>query len=110
MKPSEMRVVLCTCPAGVADELARSLVVDGLVACVNIVPAIQSIYRWDDALQCDAESLMLLKTHRARIDDLERALLERHPYDVPEILVLGVESGSEAYLDWVSQQTALPAE
>jgi periplasmic divalent cation tolerance protein len=95
-------VILCTAPdEDAANRLARGLVKNSLAACVNIVPAIRSIYRWQGALQDDAEVLMVIKSTLSAFAALEAWLLEHHPYDVPEILALPVEKGSGAYLDWV---------
>jgi periplasmic divalent cation tolerance protein len=96
-------VILSTAPdKDTATRLARGLVKHNLAACVNIVPAIRSIYRWQGALQDDAEVLMVIKSTHSAFADLEAWLLEHHPYDVPEILALPVEKGSGPYLDWVS--------
>ena len=99
-------VVLCTCPdTKVAEELAAGLVDAGFAACVNILPEIRSIYRWQDELQTDSEALMIVKTSQGRYMQLERWLLEHHPYDVPEVLALRVEAGASKYLAWIDQET-----
>ena len=96
-------VVLCTCPdEDTAVRLATGLVDDGLAACVNIVPQIRSIYRWQTAVQNEHETLMIIKTTRARYAMLERWLEEQHPYEVPEVIALPVTAGAAAYLDWVA--------
>ena len=99
---TEVLVVLCTCPdAATARKLAGGLVERGLTACVNILPKIRSIYRWQGELQDDSEALMVIKTTRLAYAELESWLLEHHPYDVPEVLALPVQTGSTGYLDWV---------
>jgi periplasmic divalent cation tolerance protein len=99
-------VVLVTAPsAEKAAELARALVEERLAACGNVVPGLRSIYRWQGAVQEDAEALLLLKTTRARLDALRARVLALHPYDVPEVLALPVEAGSAAYLAWIAEST-----
>ena len=95
-------VVHCSCPDGeVAARIARALVDERLAACVQALPGLTSTYRWQGAVQVDAEILLLIKTARARIDDLKRRIAELHPYDTPELLVLEVVDGAADYLAWV---------
>lgn len=104
---TEIRVALTTCSdADSAAGLAAQLVERGLAACVNIVPGVRSIYRWQGRVEDDAECLLVIKTAAERAGDLREAIAELHAYDVPEFLVLPVESGAQAYLDWVVAQTA----
>ena len=99
-------VVLCTCPDGdVARRLGGGLVESGLAACVNVLPQIRSIYRWQGETCDDPEVLMIIKTTQAAYPELGCWLGRNHPYDVPEVLALPVGSGSAAYLDWVAQET-----
>jgi len=96
------RVVLCTAPSGdVARELARTLVGEGLAACANLVPGVVSIYRWQGEVEEDAEVLLVLKAPAARLEALERRLLELHPYDTPELVALAPEHVEARYLDWL---------
>ena len=97
--------VLCTCPDGdTAARLARGLVEGGHAACVNVLPGIRSIYRWQGEVQDDAEVLLVAKCATDRFDGLRGWLEAHHPYDVPEVIALPVVAGSEAYLDWLGQQ------
>jgi periplasmic divalent cation tolerance protein len=99
---TEALVVLCTAPtAEVAAGLAHALVEAGLAACGNVLPGLRSIYRWQGRVEDEAEALLVLKTTRARFPALREELLARHPYQVPEVLALPVEAGSEAYLAWL---------
>ncbi len=104
--PADALVVLVTAPtADQAAELARAVVEERLAACGNVVPAIRSIYRWEGAVQDDAEALLVLKTTRDRFEALRDRLLALHPYQVPEVLALPVEAGSAAYLAWLAAET-----
>lgn len=95
-------VALVTTPsADAAAALARTLVEEGLAACGNVVPGIRSIYRWEGKIQDEPEALLVLKTERRLVPALKARLPELHPYQVPELLVLPVEDGLVAYLEWV---------
>jgi len=99
---TDVRVVLVTAPdAGAAEALARAVVEEGLAACANVLGGVVSIYRWEGEVRRDAEVLLVLKTTAARAAALCERMAELHPYQVPEALVLPVESGHAPYLDWV---------
>lgn len=110
MSDDEPLLVLCTAPADgdVAATLARGLVDQCLAACVNVVSGVRSFYRWEGAVQDDAEVQLLVKTRRSRFDALAAWLGENHPYSVPEILALPIATGSDAYLSWLVEQTTPP--
>jgi periplasmic divalent cation tolerance protein len=88
-----------------AASLARALVDEGLAACVNIVPGVQSIYQWEGRLQEDEEVLCLIKTRPEVFDRARARILQLHPYEVPEILAFTVDNGTPAYLDWLKKST-----
>ena len=95
-------VILCTCPnEEVASQLASGLVGEQLAACVNILPGIRSIYRWQGVVSDDAEVLIVIKSLASRFDELEAWLLAQHPYDVPEVVALPAEKVSAKYLAWI---------
>jgi len=96
-------VVLCTCPPVEAERLACLLVDGGLAACVNVLPSVRSIYRWEGKVENEEESLLIIKAATASFDGLRDALAEAHPYDVPEIIRLDVADGIPAYIEWVLQ-------
>lgn len=95
-------VVLCTFPdADTARRIAAELVERRLAACVNLLPGVESIYRWEGKIERSNEVLGVIKT--ARYADLEPVLQELHPYDVPEIIALSVTAGLPAYLEWLAK-------
>jgi periplasmic divalent cation tolerance protein len=94
-------LVLCTCPFDKAAELAQFLVETHLAACVNILPEVRSVYRWEGKVCNEAESLLLVKTGQAVYPELERRLRERHPYEIPEIVAIPIERGLPDYLQWI---------
>jgi len=96
------RVVLATHPPGdKAAELGRTLVEQGLAACVNIVPSIHSIYQWQGKLEQDAECLLIMKTSVEQLPALEEAYLKLHPYDTPSFVVLHPEHVTPRYAAWI---------
>lgn len=100
---SEFCLVLSTCPDdSTARALAESLVTERLAACVNIVPGLRSIYRWEGRIESAEECLLIAKIRRSVFDDVSTFLDQRHPYEVPEIIAVPVEAGSSAYLQWLS--------
>jgi periplasmic divalent cation tolerance protein len=102
---TDVRVVWVTAPdPGVARELARALLEARLVACVNLVPGLESHYWWQGRIETAAEVLLMMKTTDGHLEALEREVLARHPYETPEFVVLPVEAGSEGYLKWVEDQ------
>lgn len=103
---TDVLVVLCTFPPGdAAPGAAEALVRERLAACVNLVPAITSVYRWQGQVQRDQEQLAIIKTTADRFPALERRLVELHPYDTPEVLALPIDGGHLPYLDWVRDST-----
>jgi periplasmic divalent cation tolerance protein len=84
-----------------ARALAHTLVEARLAACVNILERIHSVYRWEDRVADDGEQLLIIKTTDLRVDALREELFRQHPYDVPEFVVLPIESTSEAYGAWL---------
>lgn len=105
---SDFAVVLVTLPADQdAEAFARALVDERLAACVNILPAMRSIYTWKGVTESAEERQILIKTTRERLPALESRVLQLHPYEVPEFVVLPIESGSPAYLSWLSDSTAV---
>ncbi len=104
---TDQLVVLCTCPTlHDADALATALLEERLAACVNRVPGLTSIYRWEGKIKKDDEVLLIIKTTTACYDRLESTIHALHPHDVPEIIGLPIVAGSKRYLDWVTESVA----
>jgi periplasmic divalent cation tolerance protein len=104
---NEVRVVFCTFPdVETARRIARGAVEQRYAACANLLPALQSIYRWRGMIEQADETLVVYKTSAARYTDLEAFLLRSHPYEVPEIIALPLSAGSAAYIQWVLDNSA----
>ena len=101
-------VCLVTAPPGRAREIAAALVERRLVACVNVVPLVHSVYRWQGAVEHDDEALLVVKTTRAAVVALKDALGELHPYETFELVAFGIDAGARAYLDWIADSVRLP--
>jgi periplasmic divalent cation tolerance protein len=102
------RVVLVTAPsADAAIAIGRALVDERLAACVNVVPGLTSIYRWQGRREETSECLLMIKTDAARYAALERRVLELHPYSVPEVLALPVDAGASAYMEWLRESVTV---
>lgn len=102
----EVIMVLTTLPQeSDAQAMARLLVEGKLVACASILPAVQSVYRWQGQLETATESVLMMKTTAQRYPEVEAAILAAHPYALPEIMALPVVEGLPAYLSWVRQET-----
>jgi len=101
-------VVLVTCPSrAAARRLATALVRRRLAACVNLVPAVESVFWWQGKLDRCREILLLIKTTAATFPRLSRAVAELHPYEVPEVIALPLAAGSASYLKWIRSSLSL---
>ena len=89
-----------------AVRIADAFVSERLAACVNIVAAIESIYRWEGKVTRDSETLMIIKTTDERYAELERRLRQLHSYSTPEVVAIRIDRGSEQYLNWLRDSTA----
>ena len=104
---THVRIVLCTVPSEeVGLRLAHALLEERLAACVNLLPHVRSIYRYEGKLEDDRELLLVIKTSSERFETLNARLVALHPYDVCEVLAIDVAAGSQAYLDWVLRETS----
>jgi periplasmic divalent cation tolerance protein len=101
---SSVSIVLTTIGADAdAAALAKTLVEERLAACVNIVPGVTSIYRWQGAVSQDLEQQLIIKTATASLNALQARLRQLHPYELPEFIVVQASGGSDAYLNWVTE-------
>lgn len=99
-------VVLCTVDnLESAKKIARIVVEERLAACANIMQGLSSIYHWKGEIVEDSECLLILKTKATLFEVLKNKILEIHPYEVPEIISLGIDNGFDKYLDWIKENT-----
>ena len=107
LPPEAVVVAMTTAPDMLlAKYLAHDLVEEGVVACANLGAPGLSMYMWQGEIQGDEEVMLTFKTTVAQLPELGRRLRQRHPYDLPELLVLPVAGGYKAYLDWVREQAS----
>jgi periplasmic divalent cation tolerance protein len=104
--PHDAVIVLTTLAAEAdAAAFARTLVEERLAACVNVLPAMTSVYRWKGEIEQDREQQLVIKTSREKTEELQARLRQLHPYELPEFLILAA-GGSQAYLGWIRENTA----
>ena len=102
-----LRVMLSTAPsAEVAKAIAHALVAERLVACVNIVSGVTSVFRWQGAIEEGAELLLVIKTVADRVPAVAARIKELHPYQVPEVVALPIDAALPAYAQWIVDETA----
>jgi periplasmic divalent cation tolerance protein len=100
---TEYQLILCTCAdRDQAEKIARKLIECQLAACVNILPGVHSIYRWQGNVESAEEVLLLIKTRAALNPEVQATIATLHSYEIPEFLVVPISGGSEAYLAWLS--------
>ena len=102
----ELIVFVTTPNSDEAARIAEALVSERLAACVNIVAAVESIYRWEGKVTRDSETLMIIKTTDERYAELELRVRQLHSYSTPEVVAIRIERGSEQYLNWLRESTA----
>ncbi len=103
MPDTRYQLILCTCPdSEIAEQLADVLVSQQLAACINIVPGLTSVYRWQGNVTKEQEVLLLIKTTAEQYAALESAIQRHHPYELPEVIAVTVDDGSPDYLRWLS--------
>ncbi len=106
MSVNDVLLVLVTVPDMVsAKKIAEHVVESKNAACVNIIPGLTSVYRWEGKVNTDSELLLLIKTVRSTVAALKETVIDLHPYDVPEFIEIGINGGFEPYLDWISNET-----
>ena len=103
---AEYVIVLTTLPADFECRgFGRTLVDERLAACVNLLPPMDSVYRWEGRVEHDSERQVIVKTSRDRMVTLWERIRELHPYETPEFVVLAIQDGSDAYLRWIGEAT-----
>jgi periplasmic divalent cation tolerance protein len=107
MSPDAIVVLTTLASADEAVSLVRTLLDRRLIACGNILPGVRSLYRWEGKVADEREVIVLMKTRAVRLDALEMAFGELHPYKVPELLALPVSAGLHKYLEWIDDETSL---
>ena len=106
MSDTDYVIVMTTLPAEAdVSSFAHTLVEGRLAACVNLLPAMDSVYRWEGKVEQERERQLVIKTSRSRLPALWDRVREIHPYDVPEFIVLPIAGGSDAYLGWLGDST-----
>jgi periplasmic divalent cation tolerance protein len=105
LKPAaKFAIVFVTAPdLKTARSLAKAALQARLIACANLIPKIESHYRWQGKIESGAEVLLVFKTQKSKLAALEKLILARHPYDTPEFLVLPLSAGNKKYLDWLTE-------
>lgn len=106
MHDGDPNLIYATFPdLGVAEAIGASLVRQKLVACVNLLPGMISIYRWEGAVEQDSEVSMIAKTRAGMVDAVTAAIVAEHPYDTPAVVAVPVTGGSGPFLDWIRAET-----
>jgi periplasmic divalent cation tolerance protein len=100
-------IYVTTCNAQQSKTIAEELVSSGLAACVNIVPSITSVYKWNDKLCSDEEQLLVIKSIESRFEEVCSRVKSLHSYENPEIIAMPVAMASQAYRDWVIDHVTL---
>ena len=100
-------IVLVTAPESDAARIARHIVAQELAACVNIMPNLTSVYRWQGEVEEENEHLLIIKTRRDALGALQAAVLEVHPYELPEFIAVPITGGLAGYLNWIDENVIL---
>jgi periplasmic divalent cation tolerance protein len=104
---TKFSVVFVTAPdLKIARKLSQSALKARLIACANLVPKVESHYWWRGKLEQSAEVLLIMKTVGTKLPALERLILQDHPYDTPELIVLPLKQGNDRYLDWLAKSVS----
>ena len=104
---AQFKIILVTAPdLKTARRLAQAALAARLIACANLVPKIESHYRWQGKLERSAEVLMVMKTTPARVAALKKLIVAKHPYDTPEFVVLNLAGGANKYLAWLAESVS----
>jgi periplasmic divalent cation tolerance protein len=95
---------MCTCPdINNAKLIAQHLIKERLAACVNIIPNVISIYRWQDTIESDEEIQLIIKTQSDKFNEVANEIKRLHRYDTPEIIAMNIQQGDNSYLNWINE-------
>lgn len=100
-----MILVFCTVPKNKSEEIAKILLEEKLISCVNIISTVKSMYWWNDQIQTDLEELLIIKTKKELFNELVDRIKEIHPYDIPEVISFNIDQGNNEYIDWIYKST-----
>lgn len=99
-------IIYCTVPNEFnANLIASSLVEENLAACINILPSVTSVYKWEGIIQNNTEMLMMIKTREEKFEAVEAKIKQLHEYSLPEIIAIPIIKGSEEYQNWILEET-----
>lgn len=99
---TQYQLIICSCPdEAIAINIAENIVAQKLAACVNVLPAVYSVYQWQDDVESAQENIILIKTSKEKYASLEQVICSMHPYEVPEIIAFDISNGLPAYLKWI---------
>lgn len=98
---TDAALILVSCLAGQAEDIARALIEDKLAACVTAIPQVTSFYTWKESFHKEEETLLLIKTSQSKWNVLKKRILELHTYEVPEIICLPIMHAHKPYLSWL---------
>lgn len=99
-------MIYCTCPdIETADQISRSLVMQGDAACVNLMNNVSSVYKWEGKIEQSNEVLLMIKTVSEKFESAKKLIMSKHPYKLPEIIAVDITNGLPEYLDWINQCT-----
>ncbi|XP_008486078.1 protein CutA homolog [Diaphorina citri] len=102
-EPGTHSVSYVTTPSDeVATKLAEGLLSQNLAACVNIIPEVKSVYKWEGKVNTDTEHMMIIKSRTSRLEDMTKWIRENHPYEVCEVISMPITQGNPPYLQWIS--------
>ncbi|KAK9767424.1 hypothetical protein K7432_002823 [Basidiobolus ranarum] len=99
----DIRMIFVTCPGEeIAKRISRGLLTEKLVACINMIPKVTSMYWWDEEIEESTEVLLMIKTAQEKMNQVIQYVNDNHPYDVPEVISVKIDDGSREYLNWVA--------
>lgn len=103
--PEQIQLILCNCPdAACAEQIASALLTARQAACINLLPAVRSMYRWQGQIEMATEMTLLIKAPQAHFDAICQTICSLHPYTVPEIIAIPLSKGFGPYLTWITEE------